>query len=111
MGMITRGVEAIITNPPWLNTPNSGYQLTRFVNKLCYGGFPVILLLNGNILNNKGFWQNKVHGRSMGDLCYQILPIGRVKWIEGSPHTGKEDCSWFFFNENNHSLPKILPRK
>ena len=111
MGMIQRGVEAVITNPPWLNTPNSGYQLTRFVNKLCFGGFPVILLLNGNILNNKGFWQNRVHGKSMGDLCYQVLPVGRMKWIEGSEHTGKEDCSWFFFNENCTTNPKILPRK
>ena len=109
-GMIQRGVEAVITNPPWLNTPNSGYQLTRFINKLCFGGFPVILLLNANILNNKGFWQNRSKGRSMGDLCYKILPVGRMKWIEGSAHTGKEDCAWFFLSELNRELPKILPR-
>ena len=111
MGMIQRGAEAIITNPPWLNTPNSGYQLTRFINKLCYAGFPVILLLNGNIINNKGFWQNRSHGKSMGDLCYQVLPVGRMKWIEGSAHTGKEDCSWFFMNSHNTNHPRILPRK
>lgn len=111
MGMIQRGVEAVITNPPWLNTSNSGYQLTRFCNKLCYGGFPVILLLNGNILNNKGFWQNRSHGKSIGDLCYQILPIGRLQWIEGSLFTGKEDCSWFFLNSHNTNHPRILPRK
>lgn len=108
--MISRGTQAVISNPPWLNTSESGYQLFRFVNKMCYGGFPVIMLLNANLVNNKSSWQNKVHGRSLMNLCYQVLPIGRVKWIDDSPFSAKEDSAWFFFNEHNHALPKILPR-
>jgi hypothetical protein len=111
MSMIEFHADAIISNPPWLNTPSSGYQLFRFINKMCKGGFPVIMLLNANLVNNKSSWQNKVHGRSLMELCYQVLPIGRVKWIDNSPFSAKEDSAWYFFNDNNRSLPKILPRK
>ena len=105
-----RGIDAIISNPPWLNTSASGHQLDRFINKLCVAEVPVIMLLNGNILNNKSFWHTKVPGRALGDLCYQILPVGRMKWIEGSAHSGKEDCSWFFFHKNNASPPVVMKR-
>jgi hypothetical protein len=111
IGMIQRQADAIISNPPWLNTSESGFQLFRFVNKLCNSGFPVILLLNANIINNKSSWQNKIHGHSLMSMCYQMLPIGRVKWIDNSPYSAKEDSAWFFFSDRNHSSPKILPRQ
>ena len=30
--------------------------------------------------------------------CSDIVTIGRVKWIEGSKHTGKDNHAWFRFD-------------
>ena len=30
--------------------------------------------------------------------CSDIVPIGRVKWIEGSKDTGKDDHAWYRFD-------------
>jgi hypothetical protein len=108
---INLAIDAVITNPPWVNTSGSDYQLTRFCNKLCSMGKPVIMLLKSAYINNVWFWNNSAGGRTMGDMCYQVLPIGRVKWIEDSAASGKEDCSWYFFKDNNENLPKVLPRR
>jgi hypothetical protein len=34
--------------------------------------------------------------------CSDIVPIGRVKWIEGSKHTGKDNHAWFRFDFKDH---------
>lgn len=31
-------------------------------------------------------------------FCEKIISVGRVKWIEGSKHTAKDDCAWYLFN-------------
>jgi hypothetical protein len=30
--------------------------------------------------------------------CRKIVTIGRVKWIEDSLYTGKDDSAWFHFS-------------
>jgi hypothetical protein len=32
--------------------------------------------------------------------CHKIVPVGRVKWIEGSKHTGKDNAMWALFDVN-----------
>ncbi len=33
------------------------------------------------------------------------LPIGRVKWIEGSKHTGKDNTCWYLFDSKHRVSP------
>jgi hypothetical protein len=101
-----------ITNPPWLNTPASGYQLFRIINHLA-SMRPTILLLNANICWNKGSWQSKIFGKMAPmQYCKWVKPTSRIKWIEGSAHAGKEDCAWMCFDKTTSvsTHPIILPR-
>ena len=37
--------------------------------------------------------------------CSDIVAIGRVKWIEGSKHTGKDNACWYKFNSKHRAGP------
>jgi hypothetical protein len=32
--------------------------------------------------------------------CAKIVSVGRVKWIEGSKMTGKDNCAWYLFDKS-----------
>jgi len=34
-------------------------------------------------------------------LCKKVVSIGRVKWIEDSKHTGKDNSCWYLFDYND----------
>lgn len=97
-------VDCFVTNPPWLNNKTSGYQLNKIITLLS-SVLPTWLLLNGNYVFNKKSAECMRH-------CTDVVPIGRVKWIEGSKSAGKEDCAWFCFDSRNDAthLTYIHPR-
>jgi hypothetical protein len=37
--------------------------------------------------------------------CSDIVPIGRVKWIEGSKHADKDNYAWYRFDTRHKSGP------
>ena len=37
--------------------------------------------------------------------CSDIVAIGRVKWIEGSKHTGKDNACWYMFDSRHTAGP------
>ena len=37
--------------------------------------------------------------------CSDIVAIGRVKWIEGSKHTGKDNACWYRFDSRHTAGP------
>jgi hypothetical protein len=37
--------------------------------------------------------------------CSDIVAIGRVKWTEGSKHTGKDNYAWYRFDVNHTAGP------
>ena len=39
--------------------------------------------------------------------CSDIVPIGRVKWIEGSRSTGKDNHAWFRFDARHKGVTAI----
>jgi hypothetical protein len=39
--------------------------------------------------------------------CSDIVTIGRVKWIEGSKHTGKENHAWYRFDARHRGGPVL----
>ena len=47
-------------------------------------------------------------GRAVPRPCTDILPIGRVKWIEGSKYTGKDNAAWYRFDARHASRPVFL---
>ncbi len=42
--------------------------------------------------------------------CERIVSVGRVKWIAGSPHTGKDNCAWYLFNPYPVAVTAFYPR-
>lgn len=97
--------DYFITNPPWLNSKASGYLLNTLINSLS-SIRPTWLLLKGAYLFNQRSAQSI-------SVCKEIVPIGRLKWIENSEHSGKEDCAWFLFDQTTPQVtvgPTVHPR-
>lgn len=83
--------EWIITNPPWsrpvLHDMISHFQRLR----------PTWLLFDA------GWMFTKQASPYLGK-CAKIVTIGRLKWIEGTTMSGKDDCCWYLFDAS-HSCP------
>jgi hypothetical protein len=39
-----------------------------------------------------------------------IVSVGRVKWIEGSKNTGKDNCAWYLFDLKNKTATEFFGR-
>jgi len=82
--------KMFITNPPWERA---------ILHKIIV-----------NLSDQKPTWllfdADWVHTRQaipyVGRL-QKIVSVGRVKWIEGSPYTGKDNCAWHLFDGSNKS--------
>jgi hypothetical protein len=76
--------DFIITNPPWsrhLLHP----MIERFRNHC-----PTWLLFDAD-------WMHTKQAMDYLPFCDKIVSIGRVKWIENSKHTGKDNAAWYRF--------------
>lgn len=104
---ITNQLDAdfFISNPPWDNTKDSGRLLFSLIEHLS-AILPTWLLLDA------GFAFNLSSSKYM-EICHEIIPVGRLKWIPDSKHTGMENCAWFLFDsdEPNDVGPTIHPRR
>ena len=74
----------IITNPPWSRPVL--HQLIDHLRQLC----PTWLLFDAN-------WAHTQQAAAHLRFCSRIVSVGRVKWIEGTAMTGKDDAAWFRF--------------
>lgn len=89
--------DYIITNPPW-----SRDVLHPMIKHFC-GIAPTWLLFDAD-------W---VHTRqAVPYLSYlrKIVAVGRVKWIEGSKQTGKDNCAWHLFDYYGGGRPVFYGR-
>ena len=75
-------LEAVVTNPPYERT-----ALLRLLDMWLGTGLTVWLLLPSDMLMNKWWAPYAPH-------VWGIIPIGRIKWIEGSKHTSTENFCW-----------------
>ena len=78
--------DYIITNPPWdrkLLHP----MIDRFAAQC-----PTWLLFDAN-------WMFTKQARNYLPMCQTIVTIGRVKWIEDSKSSGKDDSCWYLFDK------------
>lgn len=84
--------EWIITNPPWnrkvLHPMIIHFQRLR----------PTWLLFDAG-------WMFTNQAKPFLDNCEKIVTIGRLKWIEGTTMSGKDDCCWYLFNKRHTGGP------
>lgn len=98
-----RNIDMWITNPPWKNDRPSGYLLNSIITSLSYSR-PTWLLMDGNFMFNQ-------RSAPYMALCSDVIPVGRVKWIEDSPYSGKENVAWYRFDARNTETTRFHARE
>jgi hypothetical protein len=78
--------DYVITNPPW--DRKIMHPIIEHFHKMA----PTWLLFDAA-------WAFTKQSSVFMDYCHAIVTIGRVKWIEGSKMTGKDDCAWYLFDQ------------
>ena len=78
--------EVFITNPPWARS-----DLHDIIVNLS-GSAPTWLLFDAD-------WVHTRQAQPFLPRLRSIVSVGRVKWIPGSPHTGKDNCAWHLFGK------------
>lgn len=91
------GADYIISNTPWKREILHP-MITHFTSLR-----PTWLLFDADWLHTK-------QAIPYLPLLEKVVSVGRLKWIPGSKHTGKENCCWFFFNSTNHSGTRFFGR-
>lgn len=87
--------DAIITNPPW--TREVLHQMIRHFQRQA----PTWLLFDAD-------WAHTKQSSPFIANCSHIVAVGRVKWILGSKHTGKDNCAWYRFHAQHHDGPRFI---
>jgi hypothetical protein len=80
--------DAIITNPPW----------TR---KILHPMIWHFAALRPTWLLFEAAWAFTAQATPFRDICSDIVPVPRLKWVEGSKHSAKDDCAWYRFDMTN----------
>lgn len=77
-------VDCVISNPPW-DRPILHRLIPVFVQQA-----PTWLLLDAD-------WVHTRQAAPFMPMLRKIVSVGRVKWIENSKMTGKDNCAWHLF--------------
>jgi len=88
------GSYSIITNPP--HTRDVMHSLILHFQNIA----PTWLLIDLD-------WVANLQAVPFLPRCSDIVIIGRVKWIENSEFTGKENYAWYRFDCEHHGATKI----
>lgn len=84
--------DMIITNPPWDRSKKSGYIMHKMIERFS-DLRPTWLLFDSDWL-----YTNQAAPFMENLVC--TVAVGRVKWIEGSTMTGKDNCQWSLFSKH-----------
>lgn len=76
--------DMFITNPPWARVLLHPLILILSAIK------PTWLLFDAD-------WKHTVRAIPYLRRCRRIVSVGRVKWIEGTDNTGKDNAAWYLF--------------
>jgi hypothetical protein len=85
-------IDAIVTNPPY--TRELMHRLIAQFGRIA----PTWLLLETD-------WASTKQAAPFLPSCSDIVAIGRLKWIAGSKHTGKDNHAWYRFDSQHESGP------
>lgn len=91
-------VDYIITNPTWQRQKKdesgkrlpSDQQPMHMLIEHFRKQAPTWLLLDAD-------WMHTIQAAPYMDYCHKVQAVGRLKWIPGSRHTGKDNCCWYLF--------------
>lgn len=89
--------DMIITNPPWDRSSKTGQLLHRMIRHFTDLGKPSWLLFDSD-------WMQTAQARPFLPNLLAVVSIGRVKWIEGSKMTGKDNCQWHLFHPRARTI-------
>lgn len=78
--------DYFITNPPWRR------DILHPIIQNLSNQKPTWLLFDAD-------WMHTKQSRPFLDRLEAIVSVGRVKWIEGSKMTGKDNCCWYLFDQ------------
>ena len=95
--MAVTSADCILTNPPWAR-PILHEMIVAFSNLL-----PTWLLLDAD-------WLHTRQAAPYLPRLRKIVSVGRVKWIEGSKHTGKDNAAWMLFDAKASGQPVFVGR-
>lgn len=91
------GADCFITNPPW-----SRPILHELIAHLCKQA-PTWLLFDAD-------WMHTRQAAPFMPWLRKVVSVGRIKWITGSPFTGKDNCCWYLFDAWAHSPSVFVGR-
>lgn len=91
-GPIYGGSWVFITNPPWKRALLHGL-IVRLSDQA-----PAWLLFDAD-------WAHTVQAGPFLKRLRKVVAVGRVKWIPGSKHTGKDNCAWHLFTRPQAHTP------
>lgn len=91
------GADCFITNPPW-SRPVMHQIITNLSMQL-----PTWLLIDAD-------WMHTRQASPYLPWVRKIVSVGRVKWIPDSPHTGKDNCCWYLFNQRSSGPTEFIGR-
>lgn len=89
--------EAVITNPPWTR-PILHAMIEQFSSQR-----PTWLLFDAD-------WMHTKQSAPFMPWLRKVVSVGRVKWIEDSPFTGKDNCCWYLFDQNSEAPAEFIGR-
>ena len=92
-----KGVDFIITNPPWARSILHP-MIEHFSDMR-----PTWLLFDAD-------WVHTKQAAPYLPRLRKIVSVGRVKWIEASPHTGKDNCAWHLFTRPSDEPAQFFGR-
>jgi hypothetical protein len=78
-------VDFCITNPPW--DRDFLHPFIEHWLDIC----PTWLLFDAD-------WMHTKQSAMYMTYCRKVVSVGRVKWIEDSKGTGKDNCCWYLFD-------------
>jgi hypothetical protein len=76
--------DVFVTNPPWTR------ELLHPIIANLWWQRPCWLLFDAD-------WIHTRQARPYLPMLRKVVAVGRVKWIEDSPHMGKDNCAWHLF--------------
>lgn len=91
-----QGVDLFITNPPWSRDKKSGYLLHKLIEHCC-SLRPTWFLFDADHMHT-------VQAAPFLDRLVAVVAIGRVKWIEDSKMTGKDNCQWSLYHKDARKI-------
>lgn len=90
-------IDCFITNPPWDRS-----VLHPIIEHLC-AQYPTWLLFDAD-------WMHTKQSARFIPWLRKVVSVGRVKWIEDSPFTGKDNCCWYLFNSSAEAPVEFIGR-